>query len=152
LSALTKVFSDLGYVDGKSIQVEHRFPAEQPDRFRAFAREFVESKVDVIVAVSGLGAAMAKQATSTIPVVFVIAPDPVGTRLVESLARPGGNATGLSLMAPDLSGKQLALLKESVLNLARVAFLFQESRSAHARALAPRMPRKLWIFHSAPWR
>jgi len=136
LRVLTKAFNDLGYVEGKNIELEQRFPAEQPERFRTLARELVESKVDVIVAVTGLGAAMAKQATSTIPVVFVIAPDPVGTQLVESLAHPGGNATGLSLMAPDLSGKQLELLKEAVPNLARVALLFDPREQIGSRARA----------------
>ncbi len=150
LRVLTKAFNDLGYVEGKNIELEHRFPAEQPERFRTLARELVESKVDVIVAVTGLGAAMAKQATSTIPVVFVIAPDPVGTQLVESLAHPGGNATGLSLMAPDLSGKQLELLKEAVPNLARVALLFDPREQIGSRCGAD--PRKLWIFRSAPSR
>ena len=123
LSVVTKAFADLGYVDGKNIQLEHRFPAEQPDRFRAFAREFAESKVDVIVAVTTLGAKEAKQATSTIPIVFVLDPDPVRGGLVESLARPGGNATGFSILATDLSGKRLALFKELVPNLSRVAIL-----------------------------
>ena len=150
---MTKAFADLGYVDGKNIRLEHRFPAEQPDRFRAFARAFVESKVDVILSVTGLGAAMAKQATSTIPVVFVIAPDPVGTHLVESLARPGGNATGLSLMAPDLSGKHLELLKEAVPNLARVALLFDPREPIGSRTRAGTLnAAKVWIFRSAPWR
>ena len=88
LSVLRKAFNDLGYIEGKNIELEHRFPAEQPDRFRTFARELVESKVDAIIAVSALGAVEAKQATSTIPIVFVIVSDPVGFRLVESLARP----------------------------------------------------------------
>jgi putative ABC transport system substrate-binding protein len=81
----------------------------------------VASKVDAIVAVTGLGAKMAKQATSTIPIVIVADPDPVGNGLVESLARPGGNVTGLSLMVIDLSGKGLALFKEAVPKLVRVA-------------------------------
>jgi putative tryptophan/tyrosine transport system substrate-binding protein len=123
LSVLAKAFSDLGYVDGKSIHLEHRFPAEQPDRFRAFAREFVESRMDAIIATTTLGAREAQQATSTIPIVFVLDPDPVGSGLVESLARPGGNLTGLSLMARDLSGKRLALLKELVPNLSRMAMM-----------------------------
>src|SRR5436190_8241606 len=114
LSVVTKAFADLGYVDGKNIQLEHRFPAEQPDRFRALAREFVETNVDVILAVTALGAREAKQATSTIPIVFVLDPDPVGSGLVESLARPGVYATGFSVMSLDLSGKRLALFKELV--------------------------------------
>src|ERR1700742_4261427 len=79
LRILTKAFNDLGYVEGQNLELEHRFPAEQPERFRTLARELVDSKVDVIVAVTALGAAMLKQATSTIPIVFVLAPDPVGT-------------------------------------------------------------------------
>jgi putative ABC transport system substrate-binding protein len=136
LRVLTKAFNDLGYVEGKNLELEHRFPAEQPERFRTLARELVESKVDVIVAVTALGAVMLKQATSTIPIVFVLAPDPVGTQLVESLAHPGGNATGLSLMVPDLSGKHLALLKEAIPNLARVAFLFDPREPIASRGRA----------------
>src|SRR5262249_43601491 len=123
LSVLTKAFSDLRYVDGKSIQLEHRFPAEQPDRFRAFAREFVESKVDAIIATTTLGAKEAQRATNTIPIVFVLDPDPVGSGLVESLARPGGNVTGFSLLARDLSGKRLELFKELVPNLSHIAMM-----------------------------
>jgi putative tryptophan/tyrosine transport system substrate-binding protein len=121
LGALTKAFHDLGYFEGKNIELEHRFPAEQTERFRTLAQELVESKVDMIVAVTGLGAKVAKQATSTIPIVVVADTDPVGNGLVESLARPGGNLTGLSLMAIDLSGKRLSLFKEAVPKLARVA-------------------------------
>jgi len=121
LSVLLKAFQDLGYVEGKNIRLEHRFPAENPDRFRTCARELVESKVDAIIAVTTLGAVELKKLTSTIPIVFVIVADPIGFGLVESLARPGGNATGLSLMAIDLS--RLGLLKEAVPNLSRVALL-----------------------------
>ena len=121
LGALTKAFHELGYVEGKNIELDHRFPAEQPERFRTLAQELVESKVDMIVAVTGLGAKAAKQATGTIPIVLVADPDPVGNGFAESLARPGGNVTGLSLMASDTSGKRLALFKETVPKLARVA-------------------------------
>jgi putative tryptophan/tyrosine transport system substrate-binding protein len=147
LSVLTKAFGDLGYVDGKSIQLEHRFPAEQPDRFRAFAQEFVESKVDAIIAVTGLGAKEAKQATNTIPVVFVADPDPVGSGLVESLARPGGNATGLSLMAIDVSGKRLGLFKELVPNLSRVAIMLdpRDSTAPRFRAAYEKAAKSLGI-------
>ena len=123
LSVLRKAFNDLGYVESKNIELEHRFPAEQPDRFRALAQELVESKVDAIIAVTELGALEAKRATTTIPVVFVVVPDPIGVGLVEGLARPGGNVTGLSLMAVDLSGKSLSLLKEAVPKLSRVGLL-----------------------------
>jgi putative ABC transport system substrate-binding protein len=135
LDVLTKAFSDLGYVEGKNIEFLHRFPAEQPARFRTLARELAEEKVDAIVAVTGLGAKEAKQATSTIPIVFVIVSDPAGGGLVESLARPGGNATGLSLMAIDLSGKRLALLKEAVPNLSRVALLVDSTDPFTQRAV-----------------
>lgn len=121
LGALTKAFHELGYFEGKNIELEHRFPAEQPDRFRALAQELAESKVDVIVAVTGLGAREAKRATGTIPIVVVADPDPVGNGLVESLARPGGNVTGLSLMTTDLSGKRFEVFKEIVPKLARFA-------------------------------
>src|SRR5262245_19624683 len=132
LKVLVKAFDDLGYVEGKKIELEHRFPAEQPDRFRTLARELVESKVDAIIAVTELGAAELKKLTITIPIVFVIVADPVGGGLVESLARPGGNLTGLSLVAIDLSGKRLALLKEAVPTLSRVVFLF-DPRDPSAR-------------------
>jgi putative ABC transport system substrate-binding protein len=88
LGALTKAFHELGYVEGKNIELDHRFPAEQPERFRTLAQELVESKVDMIVAVTGLGAKAAKQATGTIPIVLVADPDPVGNGFAESLARP----------------------------------------------------------------
>lgn len=133
LTVLTKAFSDLGYVDGKSIQLEHRFPAEQPDRFRAFARELVGSNVDAITAVTALAAKETKQATNTIPIVFVAEPDPVGSGLVETLARPGGNATGLSLMAIDVSGKRLGLFKELVPNLSRLAIMLDPRDAAAPR-------------------
>src|SRR5262249_12654789 len=105
LSPLRKAFNDLGYVEGKNIHLDHRFPAENPDRFRTLARELVDEKPDIIIAVTALGAVELKKVTDTIPVVFVIVADPVGFGLVKSLAHPGGNATGLSLMAIDLSGK-----------------------------------------------
>jgi len=118
LSVLVKAFNDLGYVEGKNIHFDHRFPAENPDRFRTLAQQLVDEKPDVIIAVSVLGAIDVKKLADTIPIVFVIVADPVGMGLVESLARPGGNITGTSLMAIDLSGKLLSLLKEAVPNFA----------------------------------
>jgi putative tryptophan/tyrosine transport system substrate-binding protein len=123
LSVLVKAFNDLGYVEGRNIHLDHRFPAENPERFRILARELVDAKPDVIIAVTQVGAVELKKATSTIPIVFVLVPDPIGYGLVNNLARPGGNATGPSLMAVDLSGKRLQLLKEAVPNLSRVALL-----------------------------
>jgi ABC-type uncharacterized transport system substrate-binding protein len=123
LSVLVKAFNDLGYVDGKNIHLNHRFPAENPERFRILARELADAKPDVIIAVSNFAALEAKRVTTTIPIVFVNTFDPVGQGIVESLGRPGGNATGNSIMAIDLSGKRLKLLKEAVPNLSRVALL-----------------------------
>ena len=100
------------------------------------ARELVESKVDVIIAVSALGAKEARQATRTIPIVVVIDPDPVGSGLIESLSHPGGNVTGLSLMAVDLSGKRLALFKEAVPNLSRVALMIDPKDPASQRIVS----------------
>jgi len=123
LSVLVKAFNDLGYVEGKNIHLDHRFPAENPERFRILARELADAKPDVIIAVTQLGALELKKVTSTVPIVVTLGYDPVGVGLVESLARPGGNITGTSLMAIDLSGKRLELLKEAVPNLSRVALL-----------------------------
>jgi putative tryptophan/tyrosine transport system substrate-binding protein len=96
LTTLRKAFNDLGYVEGKNIILDHRFPAENPDRFRTLAQELVEAKVDVLIGVVSFGAVELKKLTNTIPIIFVAVPDPVGEGLVESLARPGGNATGPS--------------------------------------------------------
>jgi len=115
---LVKAFSDLGYVAGKNAEFLHRFPAEQLDRYPVLAKELVESKVD---AATLPGAVALKQITRAIPVVFVIVPDPIGQGLVAGLAHPGGNLTGLSLLAIDLSGKSLALLKEAAPSLTSVA-------------------------------
>jgi len=123
LAALRQGFADHGYVEGQNLVLDNRFAAEQYDRFNQLAAELVESKVDVLVAVSPASASAAKRATSTIPVVFVVVPDPVGSKLVESLARPGGNVTGLSNLVVDLTAKRLQLFKEAVASLSHVALL-----------------------------
>src|SRR6516165_9832537 len=123
LSVLVKAFNDLGYVEGKNIHLDHRFPAEKPERFRALAQELVDEKPDVIISVSSFGMREVKRDTNTIPTVFVLGQDPVRDGWVESLGHPGGNATGLSLMTNDLSGKRLEILKEAVPNLSHVALL-----------------------------
>jgi putative ABC transport system substrate-binding protein len=128
LTVLVKAFSDLGYAEGKNVEFLHRFPAEHLDRYPILARELVEGNVDVAIAVTVNGAVALKQMTSTIPVVFVLVPDPIGFGLIANLAHPGDNLTGLSLMAIDLAGKSLALLKEAVPNLSSVA-LFVDSRT-----------------------
>jgi putative ABC transport system substrate-binding protein len=135
LSVLVKTFHDLGYDEGKSIHFDHRFPAENPDRFRALAQELVDEKPDVIIAVNLPGALELKKATRTISIVFVLVPDPIGSGLAESLAHPGSNATGLSLMTEDLTGKRLELLKEAVPSLSRVALLIHFSTPSKERAI-----------------
>jgi putative tryptophan/tyrosine transport system substrate-binding protein len=131
-----KVFGDLGYTDGKTIILEHRFPAEQADRFRSMARELVAKKPDVIISVTELGARELRKATSTIPIVVVLSPDPIAAGLIESLAHPGGNVTGLSLMSVDLSGKRLALLKEAVPNASRVTLMVDPKDPSSKRVVA----------------
>ncbi|HEY6603856.1 MAG TPA: ABC transporter substrate-binding protein [Xanthobacteraceae bacterium] len=121
--ALVKGFTDLGYVEGRTAILEHRFPNEVPERFRSMAAELVASGVDVLIAVGANAAPYAKNATTTIPVVFVLVSDPIGSGLVKSLARPEGNVTGISNYAADLIGKRLELFKEIVPGLSRVALL-----------------------------
>ena len=135
LSVLVKAFNDLGYVEGKNIHLDHRFPAENPERFRVLARELVDEKPDVIIAANVAGAVELKKVTNTIPIVFVVVADPVGFGLVESLAHPGGNVTGVSLMSIDLSGKRLELLKEAVPSLSRVALLFDPTDPFRQRTI-----------------
>jgi putative tryptophan/tyrosine transport system substrate-binding protein len=113
----------LGYLDGISIILEHRFPNEMPERFRNMAAELVSLDVDVLVSVGSQTAFYARDATKMIPIVFIFVPDPVGSKFVMSLARPGGNATGLTHFAADLIGKRLEFLRETSPGLARVALL-----------------------------
>lgn len=120
---LIEALSRLGFVDGKTAQIVQRSPETVSDLAR-YAGELVDSKVDLIICVSSAGAFAAKRLTKDIPIVFVYSADPVGIGLVESLTRPGGNVTGLSLMGGDLIAKRLALLKEAVPTLSRVTFVF----------------------------
>jgi putative ABC transport system substrate-binding protein len=120
-------FRDLGYVDGRTIEFEERFAAEVYDRFKNFADELVALKVDVLVCVTQPAAIAAQAATSSIPIVFITVADPIGAKLVNSLARPGGNITGLSNMGPDIMTKRLQLLKEMVPSLSRAALLVNPS-------------------------
>ena len=115
---------DLGYGEGRSIAIEQRWAEGQLDRLPALAAELVQLQVDVIVTIPSVTAQAAKNTTTTVPIVMVWAADPVRTGLVASLARPGGNITGLSRMATDLSGKQLELLKEAGPSFSRVAVLW----------------------------
>ncbi len=114
---------ELGYVEGKSIAIEYRYAENKLDRLPALAAELVRLKVDVILSGGPGSTRAAKEATATIPIVMAQDTDPVGTGFVASLARPGGNITGLSTLAPEISGKHLELLKEIVPKLSRVAVL-----------------------------
>jgi putative tryptophan/tyrosine transport system substrate-binding protein len=117
---------DLGYVEGRDVVIEYRDAEGKLERFPALAAELVALKVDVIVTAGGtLAALAAKQATRTLPIVFAAAADPVESGLVTSLARPGGNVTGLSVLAPELVGKCLEQLKQAVPGVSRVAVLWQ---------------------------
>jgi putative ABC transport system substrate-binding protein len=118
---------DLGYVEGKTIVIEWRSAEGKRDRQRAFAAELVHLKVDVIVAVGAGDIRAAKEATTTIPVVMIEGGDPVANRFVASLARPGGNITGLATLRPELIGKRLEILKEVVPKLSRVAVFVSSS-------------------------
>jgi putative tryptophan/tyrosine transport system substrate-binding protein len=129
LSARVEAFRqrlrELGYVEGKNIVIEYRYAEGKNERLPDLVGELVRLKVDVIVTIGPSATLAAKKASGTIPIVFASANDPVGTGLVSSLARPGGNITGLSLMVPDLDGKRLELLKEAFPKVARVAFLWE---------------------------
>ncbi len=116
---------DLGYVEGRNVVIEYRDAEGKPERFPALAAELVALKVDVIVAPTTLAAVAATQATRTLPIVFATAGDPVTSGLVTSLARPGGNVTGLSILAPELVGKRLELLTQAVPGVSWVAVLWQ---------------------------
>ena len=122
--AFRKGLRDLGWVEGKNISIEYRYAEGKRDRLPELAADLVRLKVDVIVAAVNTDAVAAKKATTTIPIVMASAGDPVALGLVESLARPGGNITGLSQIAPELAGKRLELLKEIVAKLSRVAVLW----------------------------
>jgi putative ABC transport system substrate-binding protein len=133
LGGLVEGFRNLGYVDGKNILLEHRFPNELPERFVSLAAELVQLKVDVLIAVTGNAALAAQSATTTIPTVFIAVPDPVGSKLIDNLARPGGNITGLTNMAVELVPKRMEVLKEAIPSLSRMALLVNASVPGNAR-------------------
>jgi putative ABC transport system substrate-binding protein len=152
LEAFRQGLRDLGYVEGRNVVIEYRDAEGKPERLPALAAELVALKVDVIVAGGTPHALAAKQATRTLPIVFIGAADPVTSGLVTSLARPGGNVTGLSFLAPELVGKRLEQLKQAVPGVSRVAVLWQpggqgertdkemlKEAEAAARALAVRL-------------
>jgi len=122
---------DLGYVEGQNITVEHRFPAEKPELFQSMAKELVDLNPDVLVAAGQPPALALQRATTSIPIVFVAAFDPIGVGLVTNLARPDGNVTGLSL--PDLIGKRLELFRQALPSLSRIAVLINTSNQSYAQ-------------------
>ncbi len=126
---------ELGYVEGKDIVIEYRYAEGKLERLPALAAELVRLKVDVIVTAGPAATRPAKEATVTIPIVMAQDNDPVGNGFVASLARPGGNITGLATLAPEISGKHLELLKETVPKLSRVAVLGASTNPGNAQAL-----------------
>jgi putative ABC transport system substrate-binding protein len=133
IEAFRQGLRELGYVEGKTIVIEWRSAEEKLDRLAALAAELVRLKVDLIVTAGSPVTRVAKEATSTIPIVMGLDPDPVGNGFVVSLARPGGNITGLATLAPEISGKQLEFLKEIVPKLSRVAVLGTSTRDGTCR-------------------
>ena len=134
LAALRQGLNDFGYVEGQNIALEMRFPAEQYERFFALAAELVQQNPDVLVSAAGIAAIACHRATTTIPIVAVNVPDPVGRKLVASLNRPGGNLTGLSNMAVELTSKRIELAKEMIKDLSRVALLVNTADEIGAHA------------------
>jgi putative tryptophan/tyrosine transport system substrate-binding protein len=135
IDALRRGLRELGYVEGKNIVIEWRSAEGKPDRLPSVAAELVRLKVDVIVTTGSSVTRAAKEATVTIPIVMAQDADPVGSGFVASLARPGGNITGLATLAPEISGKRLELLKEVVRRLSRVVVLGSSTEPANAQSL-----------------
>jgi putative ABC transport system substrate-binding protein len=151
VDAFRQGLRELGYEEGRNIVIEYRWADGAYDRFPTLVAELIAAKVDVIVTAGTPAALAVKKATTTVPFVMVAVGDPVGTGLVPSLARPGGNLTGLSSIAPDLEGKRLQLLREVVPALSHVAMfvnslnLFHVSSMKQARAAAQAMGIKLQL-------
>ena len=134
-AALVDRLRELGWIEGRTVAFEYRFAEGRPERFAEIATEFVNSNVDVIVT-GGNAVSAVRQATSTIPIVFALAVDPVGSGFVNSLSRPGGNVTGLSLQGPDLAGKRLELLRELAPGRRQLAILVNVGYPAAREELA----------------
>ncbi len=135
IEALRQGLRELGYVEGKNILLEYRYAEGKLERLPALANELIRLKVDVIVTSGPLPTRVTKEATTSIPIVMAQDADPVGNGFVASLARPGGNITGLSAQRPELSGKQLELLKEIVPKLSHVAVFRTLSQPGNAQSL-----------------
>ena len=134
IESFQREFGKLGYVEGKNIVFEYRHAEGKLDRLPALAEELVRLKVDVLIAPNTLAAQALKNATKTIPIVFIDVTDPIGSGLVDSLARPGGNITGFTLIESVLAGKRLELLKETIPKLSRVGIVWnpREQSSAYS--------------------
>src|SRR5262249_17121040 len=135
IEAFQQGLRELGYSEGKNIVIEWRSAEGKVDRLPAFASELVRLKVDIIVTASSAATRAAKEATVTIPIVMTNHADPVGAGFASSLARPGGNITGLANFNPELSGKRVELLKEIIPQLSRVAVLGTSTSPANAQLL-----------------
>jgi putative tryptophan/tyrosine transport system substrate-binding protein len=135
IEAFRQGLRELGYIESKNIVIEYRYAEGKFDRLPALAAELVSFKVDLIVTTGPTVTRAAKEATTTVPIVMATDTDPVGNGFVASLARPGGNITGLSALAPELSGKQLELLKEIVPRLSRAAVFGTSTNPGNAQML-----------------
>lgn len=132
LAAFRLGLRELGYTEGQSIAIEYRYAHGALDRVPGIAAELVRAGVEVLVVGGTVSAQSARAVTTTVPIVFALAGDPVASGLVSSLARPGGNATGLSNFVPEMSAKQLELLKAAAPHVSRVAILYNSTNPVHA--------------------
>jgi putative ABC transport system substrate-binding protein len=140
LEAFRQGLRDLGYIEGQNIVIEFRSAEGKPDRVPSLVAELVQLKVDVLVSQATSGILAAKQATKTIPIVMVTVQDPVARGLIDSLARPGGNITGLVRLTVELSGQRLELLKEVVPGISRVATLWEDGSSIGVKGYEAQAP------------
>jgi putative tryptophan/tyrosine transport system substrate-binding protein len=135
-AAFVQRLRELGWMEGHNVAIEYRWAEGNDNRYKAIAEEFVALKVDLMLVTGNTAAQFAKQATSVIPIVFTVAGDPIRTGLVASLARPGGNVTGLSNQLTDAAAKRLQILREIVPNLRRVALMVNEASLLSALEIA----------------
>jgi ABC-type uncharacterized transport system substrate-binding protein len=142
---------DLGYIEGQTITLEVRWAENQPERYPDLAMDLVRLPVDIIVAGDAAAALAAQHATSTIPIVMVVSADPVRDGLVASLARPGGNITGLSIMVPEVTWKRLELLAAAVPGLSRIALLMDTGIPSQHAELHDHEAAG-WVCSFSPWR
>ena len=135
IEAFRRGLRELGWIDGRNIAIEYRWAEGRPERMRELAEELVRLRVDIIVVPSSVYTEAAKRATSTIPIIFLSHAGPVESGHVDSLARPGGNITGLSVMLPETSVKGMELLKEAVAGISRVAVIWDPATPSHRPVL-----------------